>query len=87
MVVAVVACSSIPVRESQLFGPSWCGCGLSGRVDDDGPLGCHCRRLVSPSSEMPISRKTTYGVGRWVVKSTVVLLLPRMFYCMIQYGG
>lgn len=66
------------MSESQLFGP------LLVWVVDGGPLGCHCRRLVSPRFEMPISRN--YGVGRWVDKPTAVLLLPHLSYREIQYG-
>lgn len=45
-------------------------------VVDGGPLGCHCRRLsfrLVLRCRYPV---TTYGVGRWVVKPTAVLLFP-----------
>lgn len=86
MVVAVVACSSIPVRESQLFGPSWCGCGLSGlmmMVPWDVTVAVSFRPRLR--CRYPVKLRTEL-VGGWF-KPTAVLLLPRMFYRMIQYGG
>ena len=76
VVVVVVACSSIhPGERIFIIWSLLVWVWLEWVGDDDGPLGCHCRRLVSPSSEMPMSRELrTELVGGW--------LTPRRYcYC------